>query len=102
RFESYLHHITLAHRDLAFDLLERCPEELREWEWHYLMRLCRVEPLVIQNTTEANGVAFSQDGEQIASAGGRRSGKVLTSRTGDRRQSFQAHSHSGLHLSLPP
>src|SRR5262249_32028521 len=43
--ESYFHRITLADRDLAVELLAACPEYLRGWEWRYLMRLCRVEPL---------------------------------------------------------
>src|SRR5262249_54018230 len=50
RREANFHRITLAHRDLsannlgqALKLLNACPEDLREWEWHYLMRLCRVE-----------------------------------------------------------
>src|SRR5262249_54322007 len=64
RREANLHRITLAHRELSVDnlgralkLLEECPEDLREWEWHHLMRLCKVEPLVIQNEAEVYGVA---------------------------------------------
>src|SRR5207244_11867746 len=70
RRESYFHRITLAHSDLAVELLAECPEDLREWEWHYLMRLCKVEPLVIPDKTEVIGVAFSPDGERLASGGG--------------------------------
>src|SRR5262249_24383169 len=65
RREANFHRITLAHRELSADnlsralkLLEECPLDLREWEWHYLMRLCRVEPLIITDNTEFNGVAF--------------------------------------------
>ena len=91
RLEAYFHHISLAHRDLSADnlgralkLLEACPEDLREWEWHYLMRLCVVEPLVLRDTTEVNGVAFSPDpdGQRLASAGGDGSIKIWDSRTG--------------------
>ena len=46
RRDSYFHRITLAHRELSADnlgralqLLDECPEDLRDWEWHYLMRL---------------------------------------------------------------
>src|SRR5262249_61840842 len=67
RRESYFHTITLAHRALAVELLASCPQDLRGWEWHYLMRLCKVEPLVLQDSTEVYGVVFSLDGEQIAS-----------------------------------
>ena len=45
--EAYLNHIAVAEReltlnqdvDLASQLLSSSPEELRGWEWHYLMRL---------------------------------------------------------------
>ena len=76
RRDSYFHRIALAHRELSVDnldgalqLLGECPEDLREWEWYYLMRLCRVEPVVLRDKTEVNGVAFSPDGERLASAG---------------------------------
>ena len=64
------------------ELLDECPEDLREWEWRYLKRLCRVEPLIIRDTTEVNGVAFSPDGERLASAGGDGIVKIWNSRTG--------------------
>src|SRR5207247_265442 len=68
-------------------------EDLREWEWYYLMRLCRVEPLVLRdkNKTEVNGVAFSPDGEFLASAGGDGAVKVWNSTTGAEVQTFPAH-----------
>jgi hypothetical protein len=75
RREAYFQRITVAHRELSMDnlaatlrALPDCPQDLRDWEWYYLMRLCRVDPLVIRDTTEANGVAFSPDGERFASA----------------------------------
>jgi eukaryotic-like serine/threonine-protein kinase len=102
RRESYFHRITLAHRDLALDLLAACPEDLREWEWHYLMRLCRVEPLVIRDTTEINGVAFSPDGEQLASAGGDGTVKIWNSTTGQVIQTFQAHSDLVVSVAFHP
>ena len=89
RRDSYFHRITLAHRELSVDnlggalqLLGECPEDLREWEWHYLMRLCRVEPVILRDKTEVNGVAFSPDGERLASAGGDGAVKIWNSRTG--------------------
>ena len=89
RLEAYFHRIALAHRELSADnlgralrALDECPEDLRGWEWHYLMRLCRVEPLVLRDKTEVNSVAFSPDGERLASAGGDGTVKVWNSRTG--------------------
>jgi WD40 repeat protein/serine/threonine protein kinase len=107
--ESYFHRITLAHRDLSADnlgralkLLEACPQDLREWEWHYLMRLCRVEPLVLRDETEVNGVAFSKDGERLASAGGDGTVKIWNSRTGAVVQTFKAHTDSTVSVAFHP
>ena len=30
--------------------------DFRRFEWHYLARLCRIEPLIIRDTTEINSV----------------------------------------------
>src|SRR4029434_8362997 len=77
RREAYFQRITVAHRELSIDnlaaalpALDECPHDLRGWEWHYLTRLCKVDPLILRDGTEVNCVAFSPDGERIASAGG--------------------------------
>jgi eukaryotic-like serine/threonine-protein kinase len=87
--EASFQRITVAQRELSTDnlgaalrALKDCPQDLRGWEWHYLMRLCKVEPLVIRDMTELNSVAFSADGERLASAGGDGAVKVWNSRTG--------------------
>ena len=84
------------------ELLDECPEDLREWEWHYLMRLCRVEPLVLRDKTEVNSVAFSPDGERLASAGGDGTVKIWNSRTGEVIQTFPAHTDCGRQRRVPP
>jgi WD40 repeat protein/serine/threonine protein kinase len=81
RRESYFHRITLAHHDLAVEALAECPEDLRGWEWYYLMRLCRVEPVVLQDQTEVIGIAFSPDGDRLASGGGDKAVKIWNRRT---------------------
>ena len=55
------------------------------------MRLCRVEPVVLRDKTEVNSVAFSPDGERLASAGGDGAVKVWNSRTGKVIQTLDAH-----------
>jgi WD40 repeat protein len=50
-------------------LLRECPKELRNWEWYYLNRLCHGSFLTLREHTGAvYSVAFSPDGEHLASA----------------------------------
>jgi WD40 repeat protein/tRNA A-37 threonylcarbamoyl transferase component Bud32 len=94
----YFNRIALAHRELsadnlgrALELLDRCPERLRQWEWYYLKRLCRVDPLVLRDKSEVSSVAFSPDGERLASAGGDGTVTIWNSRTGEVVQTLNAH-----------
>ncbi len=136
RRDVYFHCITLAHQDLTADNLggalkllegEGCPKDLRQWEWFYLMRLCRVEPLVLRDETEVDGVAFapgrlvrpahaglrdetevdgvafSPHGERLASAGGDGTIKVRNSRTGKVIQTIlHAHADSVVAVAFHP
>jgi WD40 repeat protein len=107
--ESYFHRIALAHRELSADnmgralqYLRECPEDLRGWEWHYLMRLCRVEPLVIRDKAEVNSLAFSPDGELLASAGGDGAVKIWNSKTGKVIQTLDAHADAVFSVAFHP
>jgi WD40 repeat protein/serine/threonine protein kinase len=98
RREAYFRRIALAYSALsadnlgrAVDLLRDCPEELRGWEWRYLMRLCRVEPVVIRNKTGVHSIAFSSDGERLASADANGAVKIWNSRTGKLIKTIPAH-----------
>jgi WD40 repeat protein/serine/threonine protein kinase len=102
RSESYYRRIIVADRELTLSdnlrsarlALEDCPPELRTWEWHYLMRLCRLEPLVIRDGHEVVSVAFSPDGMRLASAGADGSVKIYNSKTGQLIQSIP-NAHAG-------
>jgi WD40 repeat protein/serine/threonine protein kinase len=90
RRDSYLHRIDMVHNALSADnlsralkYLEECPEGLRGWEWDYLMRHCRFEPLILRDKTEVHGVAFSPDGEHLASGNGNGTIKIWNSKTGE-------------------
>jgi eukaryotic-like serine/threonine-protein kinase len=75
RQDAYYRSIALAYRELSADnlglalkLLAECPEDLHNWEWDLLMRLCRVEQVVLRNGPAVSSLAFSSDGERIATA----------------------------------
>lgn len=109
RREVYFQRITVAHREFstgnpaaALRALENCPADLRGWEWHYLMRLLKVEPLVIPDKAEVLGVAFRLDGERIASAGGDGAVRIWNSRTGKLLQEFKAHLQAACSVAFHP
>jgi WD40 repeat protein/serine/threonine protein kinase len=87
--DAYFRRIALAYRELLADnlggalkLLGECPEDLRRWEWHLLMRQCRVEQVVLRNGTGVTSLSYSEDGERIATAGLNGTLKVWNSTTG--------------------
>ncbi|HUE70758.1 MAG TPA: serine/threonine-protein kinase [Pirellulaceae bacterium] len=110
RQDSYFHLIALAYRELsannlkrARELLEECPEDLRQWEWHYLMRHCRVEPVFLQDTAAVNSIAFSADGKFLASAGGDGAIKVWNIEKGKVTQTLaKAHSDFACSVAFHP
>jgi WD40 repeat protein/serine/threonine protein kinase len=52
------------------DVLERCPEMQRGWEWRYLKRWWQYKELTLEgHTAPVEAVAFSADGTRFASAG---------------------------------
>jgi WD40 repeat protein/serine/threonine protein kinase len=90
--QLYINRVNLAYREaaannvlLADRLLAECPPELRGWEWEYCRRLCHSETRTLpghdRNPAGPGGtfdslafagvqdLAFSPDGETIASAG---------------------------------
>ena len=52
----------------ADQILDECPEPVRNWEWFYVKRLCHSEQLTLKHPSRASSVAFGPDGKQLASA----------------------------------
>lgn len=56
--------------DFATQILDSCPEDLRDWEWGYLKGQCHSELLKIDaHASEATAVQFSPDGKRLATGG---------------------------------
>ena len=105
----YRQRISLADLELSRDNLRRareqldaCPEGLRQWEWGYLNRLCQLDPVVFRDDAEVNSVAFSPDGERLATAGGGGKIKVRDSKTGKVVQTLNANSDFVISLAYHP
>jgi WD40 repeat protein/serine/threonine protein kinase len=109
RHDTYWHRIALAHRELSADrlgraiqFLQECPKDLRGWEWDYLERHCRVEPMVLRDKTEVNSLAFGPGGNILASAVGDGSVTIWNSRTGKRIRKFEAHANAVYSVAFHP
>jgi WD40 repeat protein len=73
----YFNSIALAERSLSLNnpgraerLLAECRPELRQWEWHYLKRLCHADGLSLSaNDQSIECLAFNPVGHELATAG---------------------------------
>jgi WD40 repeat protein len=97
----YVNRISLAQREWTSNdvgraerILDDCPPPLRQWEWHYLKHLCRLELLTVSGHADGvESLAFSPDGSRIAVISGAGALKVWDSRTGSDGTSFHAAVH---------
>ncbi len=89
----------------ARELLAECPEARRDWEWHYVDRLCHAELLTLTDFDTTNaifGLATSPDGKRIAgvTAGGPVS--VRDAESGQEIATFTGHSGGVFAIAFSP
>jgi WD40 repeat protein len=107
---SYLNQIGLAHREFsdgavtrAEQLLQDCPMELRDWEWHYVSRLCHTDRLTLRgHTGGVNQVTYQPDGQRLFSGGGDGTLRGWDARTGQLLFSWQATTGPLANFALSP
>jgi hypothetical protein len=79
KLEEAQRSLEAGHRDAAERALDRCPKDLRAWEWHYLKGLCRRPPRV-RSLGKVRGdfamAVLSADGSRVATATGGPAGGV--------------------------
>src|SRR5262249_43689928 len=98
RQNSYYQNIALADCEWSANnlsrmerLLEACPADLRDWEWHYLKRLPLGGLPPLRHASQLFSAVFSPDGRWIASGS---FGGMLTiwdANTGEERFRFRVH-----------
>jgi eukaryotic-like serine/threonine-protein kinase len=70
RIANAQHEWSAGYLSKADSLLADCDEDLRQWEWRYLKRLCNSHVRTIRNASgKILAAAFSPDGKRIAAGG---------------------------------
>jgi WD40 repeat protein/serine/threonine protein kinase len=100
------HEISATNWGQAEELLEQCPERLRDWEWHYLKRLRRTPQLSLpvgERITMSGGgfdLAFHPDGRLVAIPSSANCIQVWDASGGAERPLWTLHGHTDRVLSL--
>jgi uncharacterized protein (TIGR03067 family) len=72
--------------------LDKCPLDLRAWEWHYLKRRCHAERVTcIGHTNLVTGAAYSPDGKRLATSSRDKTVRVWDAATGHELLKLEGH-----------
>src|SRR6185503_4941447 len=95
---AYFERIALAEREWGTNsvgrmeqLLDDCPEDLRGWEWRYLKRLRFGALPPLSHESPVYGVAFSHDGQYLATATQGGFVRLWRAKTGQELQKWHPH-----------
>lgn len=110
RADLYLNQVALAYREWnqgfpeqAKALLHQCPEELRDWEWHFTQRLCHKEILTtVPHPWGLSKVQYSPEGTILSAASWGAKVQNWDPRTGHRLLTFSGHSSNVFGLAYSP
>jgi len=99
--------LAMSNSGRAEELLDECPEHRRGWEWHYLKRLRHVPPLTLhlnQRLSAGKGfdLAFSPDGQLLATPSGNKDIKVWTVSTGQEVLTLHGHQDHVVRMAFSP
>jgi WD40 repeat protein/predicted Ser/Thr protein kinase len=106
----YFNRIALAHREWdagnvghTEELLEQCRPNLRSWEWRYVKRLCHLDLMTLKgHSGDVSSVAFSPEGDQIASGSTDNTIKLWDAATGQEVLTLKGHSHEVYDVAFSP
>jgi WD40 repeat protein/tRNA A-37 threonylcarbamoyl transferase component Bud32 len=72
-------------------LLDECPATLRQWEWHYVKRLCNADLTIKRYPSSLHGICWSPDGKRLACASADKIARVWDTATGQIIHSLRGH-----------
>jgi WD40 repeat protein/serine/threonine protein kinase len=107
---KYFLHIAQAHsgwRDGNLvgveKLLDECPTDHLNWEWHYLKRLCQAHSMIFRSADLiVGGLAFSPDGQQVACGGLDKTVRILDAVSGKEIHVLRGHAREVADVAFSP